>query len=72
MIVDYFGGYMDDSLKKFLGDRDALLLEWMQSNEVVTRLKKKYPKEVKETIIDVAEKDPRFADTEMTKKATGK
>jgi hypothetical protein len=72
-------------LEKALGDanaalahKDALLKEWMHSNEAFKRLARKYGKhvgvsqeqwqnDVDDVVLEVAEEKPEFADTRATK-----
>ena len=63
-----------------LAERNALTLEWMNSNEVFRRLALRYGKKLnvsedeirkqfREITLDLADEDPKFKDTEITKKA---
>lgn len=63
-----------------IAERDAIILEWMQSNEAFKRLARQYGKQVGATdeqrqidldnhLLDVAEEDPDFANTKRTQGA---
>lgn len=69
-----------DELALALAERDAIILEWMQSNEAFRRLAREYGKELgvtdeqrtkdfDEHLLDVAEEDPDFKNTKATAKA---
>ena len=69
-----------DELALALAERDAIILEWMQSNEAFKRLARQYGKELgvtdeqrqkdwDEHLLDVAEEDPDFANTKKTQGA---
>lgn len=70
-----------DELALALAERDAIILEWMQSNEAFKRLARQYGKElgvtdeqqkndVFEHVLDIAEEDPeKFEKTKGTQKA---
>lgn len=66
--------------KEAIAERDAIILEWMQSNEAFKRLARQYGKQVGATdeqrqidldnhLLDVAEEDPDFANTKRTQGA---
>ena len=63
-----------------LAERNALILEWMNSNEIFERLtvkfgrrlnvtKDEFSEQFRETTLDIAEEDPKFKDTKITNKA---
>ena len=63
-----------------LAERDALILEWINSNEIFERLTLRFGKKLNvtkdeicelilETTLDIAEEDPKFKDTKITNKA---
>lgn len=67
-------------LEQGLAQRDALILEWMHSNEAFKRLARQYGKKIGVTdeqrqqdfdqqVLDVAEEDPKFAETKKTQGA---
>ena len=66
-----------DRLEKALADRDAIITEWMHSNEAFKRLARQYGKKLgvtdeqrqndfDENILDVAEENPTFANTKKS------
>jgi hypothetical protein len=63
-----------------LSEKDALILEWMHSNEAFKQLARQYGKKLgmddaqrnealDEKLVDVAEEDPKFADTKIGNEA---
>lgn len=63
-----------------LAEKDALILEWMHSNEAFKQLARQYSKKAgvtdeqrqedfDNTLVDIAEEDPRFANTEKGARA---
>ncbi len=59
-----------------LSEKDALILEWMHSNEAFKRLAQQYGKKLdvtdeqqtddyRHTVVDVSEENPKFAKTEL-------
>lgn len=67
-------------LQEAVAERDAIILEWMQSNEAFKRLALQYGKnlgldkehiqnELDENFLDIAEEDPDFANTKKTQGA---
>ena len=72
-----------ESQRREIEAMDALILEWMHSNEAFKRLALKYGKQVGrseeeqaaervELIIDISEEDPKFSNTKLTAKARAK
>jgi len=70
-------GYLRDTQAK-LAEKEALILEWMHSNEAFKRLARQYGKtlgvtdEQRQTdfanaVVNVAEEDPKYAGTEFAK-----
>lgn len=66
--------------REAIAERDAIILEWMQSNEAFKRLAREYGKKVGVTdeqrridfdnhLLDVAEEDPDFQNTKTTGRA---
>lgn len=67
-------------LKQQLEERDAILAEWMHSTEAFRRLARQYGKKIgiadeqrakdyNAHALDIAEEDPKFANTNLAKKA---
>ena len=63
-----------------LAEREALTIEWMHSNEIFKRLALRFGKklnvpkseilmQIDEVALDLAEEDPRFKNTNITKEA---
>ena len=70
----------NDYFKKQIEEKDAMILEWMHSNEAFKRLAKQYGKklgvndeqrvdDVFAEVEDVAEEDPKFSSTRLLGKA---
>lgn len=66
-----------NACRQQLAEKEALLTEWMQSNNAFKRLARQYGKnlgltedqqkiELSETLLDLAEEDPRFSNTKVT------
>jgi len=66
-------------LLQIIKEKDALILEWMHSNEAFKQLARQYGKKLgmtddqrqtdfNEKIIDVSEEDPKFANTRIVEK----
>ncbi len=73
----------NDQLEAALAQQEALILEWMHSNEAFKRLARQYGKKIGVTdeqrqrdfdqnVLDIAEEDPKFADTKKTHGAKGR
>lgn len=67
----------DQALATALAEKDALILEWMHSNEAFKRLAKSYGKKLgvsdeqqvtdyREEVVDVSEENPKFAKSDLT------
>jgi len=65
-----------ETMRKALEERDAIITEWMHSNEAFKRLARQYGKklgvtdDVRKTdfanaVVDIAEEDPAYAGTEL-------
>jgi hypothetical protein len=63
-------------LLQIIKEKDALILEWMHSNEAFKRLARQYGKKLdvtdeqqtddyRHTVVDVSEENPKFAKTEL-------
>ncbi len=66
-----------------LAERDAIIAEWMHTNEAFKRLARQYGKklglpddqrqeDLDNHILNIAEEDPRFTETETAKRAKGR
>lgn len=72
-----------ESLMTAISDRDEIIVDWMQSNEAFKRLARQYGKKAGisdeqrqvdylQHVVDLAEEDPTFSDTDKTKRAKEK